>query len=69
MASTKQKVFKAGNSLVVVIPAVFRNVLGIKDGDEVKVEVDMEKQSVSYKFTSSRQLTLLRRRSQKGRKK
>ena len=50
----KQKVIKAGpHSLAVVIPAEFRNALGIKKGDTVAVNTDSSKGIVKTHFKGS----------------
>lgn len=50
----KQKIIKAGpHSLAVVIPAKFRNALGIKKGDFVNVDTDSNKGIIKLKFTGS----------------
>ncbi|MBU0709077.1 AbrB/MazE/SpoVT family DNA-binding domain-containing protein [Patescibacteria group bacterium] len=63
--SQQQKVFKAGNSLVLVVPSRFKNSLGIKSGDLVKVKADLTKQTLTYRFPHQRQLTLLQKKSTK----
>lgn len=50
---------KVGHSLAVTIPADFCHDLGIKSGDEVKVEASPEKGKVSLYFSGSQQLLLL----------
>lgn len=52
------KVFRTGNSLAVTIPCDFAQSVGIKPGDQVKVEVCQEKGKVIYKFSGARQLPL-----------
>lgn len=54
----KQKVIRAGNSTAVTVPADFVKKVGIKVGDDVQVETDLEKGQVSYTFSGVRQLTL-----------
>jgi antitoxin component of MazEF toxin-antitoxin module len=57
--SVRQKVFKAGNSLVVAVPASFRRALEIKVGDPVKVDANYEKHVITYEFSAPRQLSLI----------
>lgn len=52
----KQKVFRTGNSKVVVIPAPFANAVGVRVGDEVKVKQEPEKGRLSYTFAGVKQL-------------
>lgn len=54
----KQKVLKAGNSTAVTVPADFVKKVGIKVGDQVEVETDLEKGQVTYTFQGVRQLAL-----------
>jgi len=50
----KQKIFKAGpHSLAVIIPAGFRNALGISKGDMVDVETDSIRGIVKMRFKGS----------------
>ncbi len=53
-----QKVIKTGNSLAVTIPSDFVKLIGIRAGDEVKLEVESEKAKVSYFFSGMQQLSL-----------
>lgn len=56
----KQKIFRAGpHSLAVVIPAGFRNALGIKKGDYVDVDADSEKALVKLHFKGNLQQLVL----------
>lgn len=50
---------RTGNSLSVVIPAVFVNKAGVKPGDKVKVEVSVLEGKISYTFLNVRQLPLV----------
>jgi len=54
----KQKVIKTGNSLTVTIPSDFVKSIGIKAGDEVKVEAEPEKGRVICNFSGAKQLPL-----------
>lgn len=55
----KQKVIRAGKySLAVIIPARFVRGLGIEPGDDVKVEINIDKGIVRLKFTGAIQLAL-----------
>lgn len=54
----KQKVIKAGNSKAVTIPSDFVHKVGIKAGDSVLVNTDLEKGKVIYTFSGVRQLAL-----------
>lgn len=66
-----QKVIKTGNSAAVTIPAYFARDLGIRIGDEVKVNLDPEKGRIIYYFSGAKQLPLsenfLRRKKRKKR--
>jgi len=55
----RQKVIKTGNSLAVTIPAGFAQVVGIKAGDEVKLELKLDKAQAIYSFSGHKQLPLL----------
>jgi len=44
--------------LAVTIPAEFAELIGIKAGDEVKVEIEPEKGRVIYNFSGAKQLPL-----------
>ncbi len=54
-----QKVLKTGNSLAVTIPADWVKMIGIKAGDEVKLEVESSQGKISYFFSGNQQLPLL----------
>lgn len=54
----KQKVFRTGNSLAVVVPSGFVKLLGIKPKDNVQVLAQPEKGRVVYKFSGALQLPL-----------
>lgn len=54
----KQKVFKTGNSLAVVVPADFVKKVGVEAGDQVVVDRDLKKASLTYYFPTPRQLQL-----------
>lgn len=54
----KQKVMKVGNSVVVTVPADFVRKSGIRVGDKVRVEPDIKKGKVTYKFSGVQQLSL-----------
>jgi len=53
-----QKVIKTGNSLAVTIPAGFVKMVGIKLGDEVKVNLKPDKGVITYIFSGAKQLPL-----------
>lgn len=53
-----QKVIKAGNSTAVTVPADFVKSVGVKIGDEVKVECKPESGKVTYTFSGAQQLPL-----------
>lgn len=53
-----QKVIKTGNSSAVTIPAHFVRDLGIRIGDNVKVNLDPEEGKVTYTFSGAKQLPL-----------
>lgn len=70
----KQKVFRTGNSLAVVVPSQFVKLLGVAPKDRVKVLPQPEKGRVIYKFSGALQLPLSKellkkRRRRIGRKK
>ena len=54
----KQKIFKTGNSLTVVIPAEFAKVIGVRSGDEVDVKIEVEKAEIKVLFPNPRQLQI-----------
>lgn len=54
----KQKIFRTGNSLAVVVPAGFIKLLGVKPKDSVQVITQPEKGRVIYKFSGALQLPL-----------
>ena len=54
----RQKIIKTGNSLAVTIPADFVKSIGIKAGEEVKVEVEPEKGRIICNFSGVKQLPL-----------
>ncbi len=55
----KQKIMKVGNSLGVTVPAKFVKSVGIKPGDDVKVNQILEKNQIIYSFKGgARQLSL-----------
>ena len=54
----KQKIFKTGNSLTVVIPAAFAKIIGVRAGDEVDVKIEIEKAEVKVLFPNPRQLQI-----------
>lgn len=54
----KQKILKAGNSLVVVVPSKFVNKLGLKKGDLVKLDIFLSKNKIVYYFSGVQQLAL-----------
>lgn len=57
--SRVQTVFRTGNSLVVALPAGFRQKLGIEPGDTVIVNPSPQDNSITYQLTSRRQLSLI----------
>jgi len=54
----KQKVFRTGNSLAVVVPVGFVKLLGVNPKDLVEVLPQPEKGRVIYKFSGALQLPL-----------
>ncbi len=54
----KNKVIKAGNSTAVTVPADFVKKVGVKIGDTVEVETNLEEGHVIYTFSGVRQLVL-----------
>jgi len=53
-----QKVIKTGNSLAVTIPFEFVGLVGIRPGDEVKLEIKAERGEITYLFSGAKQLPL-----------
>jgi len=53
-----QKVIKTGNSLAVTIPANFAKMVGIRAGDEVKVDLQGDKGKAIFSFSGAKQLPL-----------
>lgn len=54
----RQKVLKTGNSLAVVVPADFVKKFGVEAGDQVVVDRNLKKASLTYHFPTPRQLQL-----------
>lgn len=54
----KHKVIKTGNSLAVVIPASFVKSLGVRQGNTVRVQINISKGKVTYSFSGFQQLAL-----------
>lgn len=54
----QQKVYKSGSSLVVVVPAEFIEVIGVKNGDSVQLQADYDHGTITYRFSGKKQLTL-----------
>lgn len=61
-------VFRTGNSLAVTVPASFVQALGVKPGDKVLVKEEIERASVSYRFSGTQQMTLSQSFFKKSRK-
>lgn len=53
-----QKVLRTGNSLAIVIPSKFVNIVGIRTGDQVKVITKPEVGRLTVVFSGSKQLPL-----------
>lgn len=53
-----QKVLRCGNSLAVVIPAGFVEVVGVKSGDNVQLMTKPETGRLTIVFSGSKQLPL-----------
>jgi antitoxin component of MazEF toxin-antitoxin module len=53
-----QKVIKAGNSTAVTVPSSFVKTVGVKIGDQVKVDPHPETGKVTYTFKGAHQLLL-----------
>ena len=53
-----QRILKTGNSLAVTIPSKFVKALGIKRGDEVKIERRIDKGSLTLHFRGAQQLPI-----------
>lgn len=54
----KQKVFRTGHSLAVVVPSKFVKDIALKAGDEVTVHTDEQSGTVTYIFPNITQLSL-----------
>lgn len=54
-----QKVIKTGNSLAVTVPSDFVKSVGVRVGDNVKVETKVDKGEIIYFFSGAKQLPLL----------
>lgn len=52
------RVIRTGNSLAVTIPSDFVKSVGIRAGDEVKVELEEDKGKITYFYSGARQLPL-----------
>lgn len=53
-----QKVIRTGNSLAVTIPSGFVKSVGVKASDQVKVEIEEDKGSITLHFSGAKQLPL-----------
>lgn len=53
-----QRVLKTGNSLAVTIPSKFVKALGVRRGDEVKIEKRIDKGSLTLHFKGVQQLPI-----------
>lgn len=53
-----QKVIRTGNSLAVTIPSEFGKAVGVRAGDNVKVEVAIDRGKITYSFSGAKQLPL-----------
>jgi len=54
-----QKIFRAGNSLVISLPTRLVKSLGLKSGGKVALKINYLKKSVTLTFPDSGQMTLL----------
>lgn len=54
----KQRVFRAGNSKAVVIPAKFAQSVGVRAGDEIEIREEQDKGKLTILFKGARQLKL-----------
>ena len=54
----QQTVYKSGSSLVVVVPSEFVEVIGVKTGDMVDVNINYDKGIIRYAFSGTKQLTI-----------
>ncbi|MFZ5844912.1 MAG: AbrB/MazE/SpoVT family DNA-binding domain-containing protein [Patescibacteria group bacterium] len=61
----KQKVFRSGHSLAVVVPAKFARNIALKAGDEVSVRANSQKGKIVYQFPHNTQLLLAFKNSAK----
>jgi antitoxin component of MazEF toxin-antitoxin module len=55
-----QKIFKTGNSLAVTVPSQFVQALGLHPGATVKTKLEISKLKITYEFSGTRQLPLLK---------
>lgn len=53
-----QKIMKVGNSIGVTVPAKFVKAVGVRVGDEVKVQTLLDSGQVIYTFKGAKQLSL-----------
>jgi len=64
----KRRVIKTGNSLAVTIPAEFVKEVGIKEGDEVECESEVQESRIRLKFLKKpKQISLFATRKSKKR--
>lgn len=63
-----QKVIKTGNSLAVTVPSDFVKMVGIRAGDEVKVNLKPDKGVATYTFSGAKQLPLSENFLKKGKR-
>lgn len=55
----RQKILKTGHSLAVTIPSKFAKSLGVKQGDDVQLKVDLTSGKIQIFFGGVRQLSLV----------
>ena len=53
-----QRIVKVGNSLAVTIPTKFAKTLGVKKGDEIKVEKKVDKNQLIIQFNGVTQMEI-----------
>ena len=53
-----QKVMKTGNSLAVTIPTKFAKIMGVKRGDQIKVEKRPDKGTLTFYFQGPQQIPI-----------
>lgn len=55
----RQKIIKTGNSLGITIPSQFVKIFGIRPGQTVITQINLQKAKLTHTFTGVGQLSLL----------